>query len=130
MKCILHDVMRHHSHVSDKVVVVFQSSVNLLENVPGSYSETCLRKIEVIHIKVEEVTDMQEEEEEEEDPVSVGFPEIKTEHEVSFVSLCLLLGHISQIYRTAYFLFFFHMKHICCGECYFKETFTYVSVLF
>jgi hypothetical protein len=91
--------------VTDKVVVVFQNCVNLLENVPGSYSETCHVGIEVIHIKVEEVTDMQEEEV---DPVLVPFSEIKAEPEVSFMSP--LLG---TFHRYTELPAFFFVPHVC-----------------
>jgi hypothetical protein len=77
--------------VTDEVVVVFQNCVNLMELVPGSHSEPC-HDVNFVDVKVEEVTDLQEEEEEEKDPLAVTCQVIKTECEVSFMSVCPLLG--------------------------------------
>jgi hypothetical protein len=64
--------------------------VDLLKVVPGSYSETCPISSndgnEGIEVKVEAVTDIQEEED--------LVPVIKAEHEVSCMSMCALLGTI------------------------------------
>jgi hypothetical protein len=76
-------------------MVVLQNCMSVQEVVPGSYSETCLTshyENQVIDIKVEDAADIQEEE----DPLLITSPEIKAEHEVSFMSLCIV-GHISQI---------------------------------
>jgi hypothetical protein len=78
-----------------KIMLVLQNCINLQEAVPGSYSETCLTshdESQVIDIKVEDAADIQEEE----DPLLITSPEIKAEHEVSFMSLCIF-RHISQI---------------------------------
>jgi hypothetical protein len=67
----------------DKGMVVLQNCIDLQKVIPDSYSETCLTSphdgSQVINIKVEDVTDIQDEE----DPLQVTFPEIKAEHEVS-----------------------------------------------
>jgi hypothetical protein len=55
---------------------------------PGSDSEICHDGNQVIDIKIEEVTGIQEEE----DPVLRTFPGIKVEREVSRMSVCTLLG--------------------------------------
>jgi hypothetical protein len=94
--------------VTDKVVVVFQNCVNLLENVPGSCNETCHDRIEAVHIKVEEDTYMQEEEEEEEDPDSVAFPVVKVEDEVSSVSVPV----VGTFYRCTKLHVFFFVPHV------------------
>jgi hypothetical protein len=76
----------------DKGMVVLQNCMDLLEFVPASYSETNLTSADdvnqVMDIKVEDITNIQEEEE---DPLSVRFP-VKAEHEVSYVCVCTLLG--------------------------------------
>jgi hypothetical protein len=67
--------------VIDKGVVVLQNCMDLLKDVPGSYSDTCLTPHDgnqVIDIKVEEIIDIKEE-----NPLSMTFPVIKAEHEVS-----------------------------------------------
>jgi hypothetical protein len=74
--------------MTDKVVVIFQNSVNLMACAPGSYSEPCYDVSQFLHIKVEEVTHVQKEE----DPRAVPFPVIKNEYEVSFMPMCLLSG--------------------------------------
>jgi hypothetical protein len=84
----------------ENAVVVLQNCINLLEVVPGSYSETCLTSHDdnqVIDIKVENVADMQEEE----DPLLITSPVIKTEHEVSCMSV-YIVRHISQIQLVLY----------------------------
>jgi hypothetical protein len=62
--------------------------VDLERSVQGSCSETCPPSShdanQVMNIKVEQVSGV----EEEEDPLT--FPRIKTEHEVSCMSVCLL----------------------------------------
>jgi hypothetical protein len=75
-------------------VVVFQDCVSLPEVVPVPYIEQCHYGNQLIYINVEEVADIQEEEQEVkvEDPLALTFPVIKTEYEVSFMSVCPLLG--------------------------------------
>jgi hypothetical protein len=67
--------------------IVLQNCANLLKVVPESCSETCVTSShfgnQVIDIKVEDVTDMQEEE----NSLLLKFPAIKAEHEVSSMSL-------------------------------------------
>jgi hypothetical protein len=66
--------------------VVLQNCISLLEIVPGSCSETCLTSHDdnqIIDIKVENVADAQEEE----DPLLITSQVIKTENEVSCVSV-------------------------------------------
>jgi len=50
---------------------------------------------EVIDIKVEDATDVKQEE----DPLLITLPVADTEHEVSFMSVCLLLKHFLQMSR-------------------------------
>lgn len=63
----------------------FQNCVDLLRSDPGSGSETCLMSFDdenqVIGIKVEEVTDT----EQEGDPHPITFQTVRTESEVSFM---------------------------------------------
>jgi hypothetical protein len=87
--------------------------VNLLKVEPGSVSETCPMSSHdgnrIINIKVEE------------DPVSIEFPGIKAEHEVSCMSLCPLL-HPFQRHPESYIFFLIsvcqsvHMKHLHSTE--------------
>jgi hypothetical protein len=66
--------------MTDKGMLVLQDSAHSQEDVPGSYTETSSHDAhQAINIKVEEVSDV----EEEEDPVPISFPGIKTEHAVS-----------------------------------------------
>jgi hypothetical protein len=55
-------------------------------------------------MKDEEFTDVEEEEEE---PVPITFPVIKTEHEVSYICMYIVI-HTSQISSVAYFYSCFH----------------------
>lgn len=59
-----------------------------LEVVPGSYCETYLTSShdenEVISIKVEGETEVQEEK----DPLLITVPAVQSKHEVSFMSMC------------------------------------------
>lgn len=72
-------------------VVVLQNCMYLLKVVPGSCTEACPTTScdgsQIFSIKVERDTDIQEE-----DPLLITFPEMKVEHEVSFMSVCPLLG--------------------------------------
>jgi hypothetical protein len=54
-----------------------------MEHEPGEYSEP-YDVSQFLHVKIEE--------EEEDDPPAVPFPVIKTQHEVSFMSVCPLSG--------------------------------------
>jgi hypothetical protein len=74
----------------DRVVVVLQNVMSVLLKVePGSDSETCHDENQIADIKVEKVTKIQEE-----DPVLRTSPVIKTEHEVSCLCMCTLLGSV------------------------------------
>jgi hypothetical protein len=68
----------------DKGTTVLQNCLDFLKVEPGSCSESCPTSShdgnQISDIKVEE------------DPVSVTFPGIKPEHEVSCMSVCPLLG--------------------------------------
>jgi hypothetical protein len=61
--------------------VILQNCRDLVEVVPGSYSEIYVTSQD---IKVEELSDVQEEE----DPLLLRVPVIKTEHEVSCLCHC------------------------------------------
>jgi hypothetical protein len=65
-------------------MVVLQNCVDLQKVVPGSDSESCHDGSEVIDIKTENVTDV----EEDELPVLIAFPEIKDEEEVCLIIHC------------------------------------------
>jgi hypothetical protein len=64
--------------------------VDSLEVVPGSYCETYLTSShdenEVVSIKVEGETEVQEEK----DPLMITVPPVQTENEVSFMSECTI----------------------------------------
>jgi hypothetical protein len=66
--------------------------MDLEKDVPGLCNETCPASSHEgnggIRIKTEAVSDV----EQEEDPVPVSLPGIKSEREVSCMSVCLLLG--------------------------------------
>jgi hypothetical protein len=69
-------------------MVVLQNCIDLQKVVPGSHNETSLAFSydgnQVIDIKVEGVTGIQEEE----DPLRITSPVIKAEHEVSYMAVC------------------------------------------
>jgi hypothetical protein len=73
--------------------MVLQNFMDLLKVETGVCSETCPTSShvgsEVISVKVEEVTDTQEEE----DPLLIRLPDINSEHEVSCMFISIL-GHI------------------------------------
>jgi hypothetical protein len=84
---------------------VLHSSMDLLKVEPDSCDGS-----EVIDVKVEEVTikeavTIKEEDfsvvKEEEDPLLIRLPLTEVEHEVSCISMCSLLSHISQMSRNA-----------------------------
>jgi hypothetical protein len=72
-------------------MVVLQNYMDSQKHQPGLCYETCHTSSgdsnQVIGIKVEEVTSIKEEE----GPEPISFPIIKTEHEVSYSSVCPLL---------------------------------------
>jgi hypothetical protein len=76
----------------DKCLVVLQNSVDLLKAVPGSDTEMYYTGNEVIDIKAEDVTDIQEDEH----PVLIACPVIKTEQVVRLY----IHRHITQIPYT------------------------------
>jgi hypothetical protein len=73
----------------DNYVLILQNCMDSLKVEPGSYSETCVTSScvenQVIGIKVEGVSNVEEEEEEEEDPLLIPFSPIKSEYEVSVI---------------------------------------------
>jgi hypothetical protein len=93
--------------ITDNVVVVFQDCSNLTEHEPGEYREPYYDVSQFLHVKIEEVTHIQEEEED--DPLAVPFPVIKT-HEVSFMSVCPLSGTFHR-YLDLPVLFMLHTCH-------------------
>jgi hypothetical protein len=70
--------------MTDKGMLVLQDSAHSQVDVSGSCTETSPTSshdaFQTINIKVEEVSDV---EEEEEDPLSISFPGVEAEHEVS-----------------------------------------------
>jgi hypothetical protein len=69
--------------MTDKGLLVLQDCAHSQEDVPGSCTETCPTSSrdanQAINVKVEEVSDV----EEEENPVPISFPGIKPEQAVS-----------------------------------------------
>lgn len=76
--------------IDDRAVVLLQNCMDLQKDAEGSCSKTCAAPCDpnqIMSIKVEGVSDA---EEEEEDPVQLRCSGIKIEHEVSHVSVSLL----------------------------------------
>jgi hypothetical protein len=84
--------------VTKNAVVVFQNCANLMEPVPGSYSEPCHDEHQFIYVNVEDVIGIKEEMEVD-DPLAITYPVIKIEDEVSFMSVSII-RHISHISRA------------------------------
>jgi hypothetical protein len=76
----------------DKIMMVLQNCMDSLKVEPGSDSETYPTPshdgTQIFDIKVEEASDI----EVVKDPLLIPFPEIKSEHQVSCMSACPLLG--------------------------------------
>jgi hypothetical protein len=100
--------------MTDNVMVIFQNCSNLMEHAPRSYSEPCYDVSQFLHVKAEEVTHIQEEE----DTHAVPFPVIKTEHEVSFMSVCPLLDTFHRYLDLPVSFFSIHVIQMnqlhCC----------------
>jgi hypothetical protein len=79
-------------NVFDEVTMVLQNCMDFLKVETSSISETCPASShdgnQITDVKVEEASDTQEVE----DPLLITVPEIKSEHGVSFMSACPLLG--------------------------------------
>jgi hypothetical protein len=88
-------LLKVYSISCNESVVVLQNSMDLLNAVPGSDTEMCYDGNQVIDIKAEDVTDIQEDEH----PVQIACPVIKTEQEVR---LCV---HRQITQMPAVFLF-------------------------
>jgi hypothetical protein len=73
----------------DNTMVFFQNCINLSELLPGSYSELCHDGNQFIQVEVVKVPDIPMEGE---DTLPLAFQVINTEPEVSFMSVCSLLG--------------------------------------
>jgi hypothetical protein len=73
-------------------MLILQDSMDVLKVEPDSGDES-----EVIDIKVEDTTDVKQEE----DPLLITLPVSDTEHEVSCMSVCVLLKHFSQMSRNS-----------------------------
>jgi hypothetical protein len=75
-----------------KGTMVLQNCMDFLNTEPGLISETCPTSshdgYQIADIEVEEASDTQKIE----DPLLITSPEIKAEHEVSCMFVCLLLG--------------------------------------
>jgi hypothetical protein len=84
------------------IIVILQNCINLLEVVPGSCSETCYDRNQVINIKVEETAYVQEVAAVA--PVPITLPVIKAEHEVSCFWVCIAI-HTSQISSIVHIVF-------------------------
>jgi hypothetical protein len=86
------------------IVVPLQNCVDIQKDIRGSYSQTCQGSCDeddVISIKVEDVSDI----EEHKDPVPLNVSGIKTEHEVSCNSVMVRqISHYPEF--TVVFLIF------------------------
>jgi hypothetical protein len=114
-------------------MMVLQNYTNLRKLVPGSCSETNLTSCDgnhAISIKVEDVTDTQEEQE---DPLLTEFPLIKVEHEVSCLSVCTILNTCQKCIVLSIICLIticFNMKRLHSGELILKSSFQNVSRVF
>lgn len=115
----------------DKDMLVLQNCMALVKVEPGSYSEACLTSSHdgnsVITIKVEDATDTLEEEEDD-DSVPETFPVIKTEHEVSYISVCTFVDTIHKytelpISFPISICLFIHIEQIRCNRCILRNSF-------
>jgi hypothetical protein len=119
---------------TDKVMLVLQN-INTVNIVPGSYKETYDdydghhddyddydEKQQVVDMKLEEVTDV----EEEEGPDQITFPALKAEHKVSCMFVCTLLCILHKCLSHP-FLYIIHIKQLHSGEWIFKSPFHIVS---
>jgi hypothetical protein len=77
---------------NNRDMMVLQNCLDSQKDVPGSHIESCassyLNAVEVVNLKVEEYSDI----EDRKDPMPITVVGIKAEHEVSCMSLCPLLG--------------------------------------
>jgi hypothetical protein len=88
----------------DKSIVLLQDCMDLQKDMEGSCSETCATSRDahqIISIKVEDVSDI----EEEKDPVPLRYSRIKVEPAVS-LCLCVTVRQNLQIYKIACFSHF------------------------
>jgi hypothetical protein len=88
--------------------------MDLLKGEPGLDSGTYHDRNQVINIKAEDATDMQDDKY----PVLITFPTIKAEQEVCF--LCTV-RHISQVYKLSFVLLYcvclcVYLKQLPSGE--------------
>jgi hypothetical protein len=84
--------------ITDNIVVVFQDCSNLMEHVPGAYSETYYDVSQFLHVIIEE------------DPFALPFPVTKAEHEVSFMPVCPPSGTF-HTYLDLCVSFLLHTRH-------------------
>jgi hypothetical protein len=77
--------------------VILQNCIDLLKVLPGSCNETSHIGVQVINIKTEDLSDL---ENEEKFPVQISFPVIKTELQVSCICVYIVI-HLSQISNTS-----------------------------
>jgi hypothetical protein len=96
--------------MTDKGTVVPQVSLDSQKDVPGLRSEACasssLDGVQAVNIKVEEFSDI----EDREDPVPKTILGIKTEHEVSCMTMSVV-RHISVTSRIVCSLSHLHLSH-------------------
>jgi hypothetical protein len=80
-------MLQENTMMINKGIVLLQNCMDLQKDMQGSCSETCPVSHDanqITSIKVENVSDT----EEEEDPVPLKYSGIKSEHEVSCMSVC------------------------------------------
>jgi hypothetical protein len=92
--------------------------------VPGLYSETCHGVVQVMSVKVEEFTDVEEQEE----PVPKTSPVIKTEHEVSCICMYIVIriSQISSIVKKDFILF--HTVYRMSLPFCFSQVYTHTNI--
>jgi hypothetical protein len=98
----------------NKDMMVLQNYTDLGNAVPGPCGGTYTAShdaTQAMNIKSEEVSD----EDEKEDAVQMSFPKITVESEVSCMFLYLHCWQISQICRSANYIFYLHLS-VCAHE--------------
>ena len=104
MNSVLFHVKTAHSN-DYKSMMVLQDRVNLVKDEPGACNEACSVSSDdgnqFLFIKVENVTDIKEDD----DTKPMTSPVIKTEHEVSCMSVCPALSAFHKYTWPSFFCF-------------------------
>jgi hypothetical protein len=96
--------------------VALENCVDVMEFVPGSCTETCHDRNQVMSMEVEDLTDVEEEK-----SVPMTLPVRKSEHEVSCICVYIII-HMCQISSIACCF-----SDLRCGEWNLKNRFINVQ---